>query len=80
MKTLDDKKKKKKAKRLTEVSTKMLTKRVFKTLRNDSYLNQSTIERLSLMHDQINSIKFVGQVKLIRYTAKFEPFLFDQIF
>ena len=48
--------------------------------RSESYLNQGTIERWWLIHDQINLIKFVESKKLIRYTAKFETVLFDQIF
>ena len=47
----------KKTKRLIEVLTRKFIKRVFeKTLRNNSYLNQS---RSPLIHGQINLIKVV---------------------
>ena len=48
--------------------------------RSESYLNQGTIEGWWLIHGQINLIKFVESKKLIKYTAKFETVLFDQIF
>ena len=58
----------KKTKRLTEVSTRKFTKRVFeKTLRNNSYLNQS---RSPLIHGQINLIKFVESNKFDKVYSK----------
>ena len=51
----------KKTKRLTEIQVfkKMFTKRVFKKNESNSYLNQSAIEKFSLICSQINLIKFV---------------------
>ena len=58
----------KKTKRLTEVLTRKFTKRVFeKTLRNNSYLNQS---RSPLIHGQINLIKFVESNKFDKVYSK----------
>ena len=58
----------KKTKRLTEVLTRKFTKSVFeKTLRNNSYLNQS---RSPLIHGQINLIKFVESNKFDKVYSK----------
>ena len=51
----------KKKKRLTEIQVfkKMFTKRILKKNESNSYLNQSAIEKFSLICSQINLIKFV---------------------
>ena len=57
--------------------TKKFNKRIIKKTKVTQFHVERSIERSPLIHGQINLVKFVN---LIRYTAKFKTFLFDQIF
>ena len=57
--------------------TKKFTKRIITKTKVTQFHVERSIERSPLIHGQINLVKFVN---LIRYTAKFKTFLFDQIF